>query len=125
MSFDLLITHPRAGPRKGIIINMAVLKARSFGTYKSAFVPEPIARTGPDASPAKSLQMTKLAKDCERPDPSKNNMYTGDVTLYTIDRPYCSLSGAAIMGPSPRPMTNTDNGRMASVRETPKATWMS
>jgi hypothetical protein len=106
-------------------MNMDVVKARSFGTNRSAFVPPPIARTGPEESPANSLQMTKLAKVCETPEPTRNKMYTKEVILYTTDRPYCSLNGAAIIGPSPRPITNTLSGRIATVLDTPKASWRS
>ena len=65
---------PKAGPKKGAMMNAAAVNALSLGANKSALLPPPIARTGPPAIPAKSLQTIKLPNVFDNPAPIMKRM---------------------------------------------------
>lgn len=122
---ELILTHPKDGPRNGAIRNSAVAFARWCGGNRSALLPAPTARAGLPVIPAKKRHTRKLAKLLLNPAPTVNSAKTGDEITYTIFLPYFSLRGALVMGPKPRPSVYTVIPKSPTVREMLKSAMMS
>lgn len=96
-------TYPSVGPRKGAQTMMAMGMARSCGAHTSDRVALPTLRAGLPKHPAKKRHTTKLAMDCEKPEPRVKRPKMGVHTKYTALRPKFSLQGDAMRGPKARP----------------------
>jgi hypothetical protein len=84
-------------------MNRLETTALLLGGKQSAFDPAPTASAGLPVTPAKNLQMSSGARWLESPAPILKSMKMGAEARYTIFRPWCSESGAEMMGPNPRP----------------------
>lgn len=62
-------THPKAGPKNGLITYHALGRALFAAVKQSAMLPAPIANAGLYAIPAKKRRIARLAIFWEKPQP--------------------------------------------------------